>query len=328
MDKTWLNDRRIPALRPLPAPARRAVHRGPGAGARCVPAGPSTRWCGNGLVRRVLREVYAVAQAPDDTRMRAGALGPGDPTRGRRRGPDGCVAARRRHPAAVGAHDRSAPQRGAHDRHPDASPRQTDGRRRGLLPTDVTVVLGVPVTTQLRTALDLGRLLWRFDALAAIDGFLRSGVPHDLLIAGIARFRGYRGVRQLRALAPLGDGRSESAGESALRLHWHDAGLPWPQLQVWIYADDGTPLFRLDIADAGCSLRGGVRRRGVPLRRRGPGARPLTSHLDRRQPVLDDRPVHQGRRLSSGRVSRRSAQSGHREARRKTALWTPRRTER
>ena len=37
-------------------------------------------------------------------------------------------------------------------------------------------------------------------------------------------------------------------GESALRLHWHDAGLPRPELQFWVYDDDGIALYRLDIA--------------------------------------------------------------------------------
>jgi hypothetical protein len=119
--------------------------------------------------------------------------------------------------------------------------------RRGLLPDDITVVRGIRVTTGLRTALDLGRLLWRYDALGAIDGFLRLGVPHDILIAEIGRFKGYRGVRQLRALAPLGDGRAESMGESALRLNWYDAGLPRPDLQTWVYDDEGDPIYRLDL---------------------------------------------------------------------------------
>jgi hypothetical protein len=112
----------------------------------------------------------------------------------------------------------------------------------------MTVVHGIRVTTALRTALDLGRLLWRYDALAAIDGFLRVGVPHELLSAEIGRFRGYRGVRQLRALVPLGDPRAESPAESALRLNWYDAGLPRPELQWWVYDDDGLGLYRLDIA--------------------------------------------------------------------------------
>ena len=80
------------------------------------------------------------------------------------------------------------------------------------------------VTSPIRTALDLGRLLRRFDALAALDQFLRVGVDRDELLGEVARFAGYRGVVQLRALVALADRRAESVAESALRLHWHDAG--------------------------------------------------------------------------------------------------------
>ena len=52
----------------------------------------------------------------------------------------------------------------------------------------------------------------------------------------LPRFKGFRGVVQLRELAPLVDPRSESPGESALRLRWLDAGLPAPELQVPVRA--------------------------------------------------------------------------------------------
>lgn len=201
-----------------------------------------------GLVRLVLHGVYAVAQAPHDLQLRAEALSLVLP--------DAAVVVDR---TAAWLHGvdilpRSAvrvvpPLDVAHlsdtrMRRPEAT-----GQRRGLLPSDVTTVGGIRVTTALRTTLDLGRMLWRYEALAAIDGFLRLGVPHDLLAAEVGRFRGYRGVRQLRALVPLGDGRAESPGESALRLHWYEAGLGRPELQWWVHADDGTPLYRLDIVD-------------------------------------------------------------------------------
>jgi very-short-patch-repair endonuclease len=109
------------------------------------------------------------------------------------------------------------------------------------------VVNGVLVTTKLRTALDLGRSLWRFDALAALDAFLASGVEHDELLSHVERFKGDRGVVQLRVLAPLADGRSESPAESALRLHWIEAALPTPQLQIWVYDDHGRQRFRVDL---------------------------------------------------------------------------------
>lgn len=110
------------------------------------------------------------------------------------------------------------------------------------------IVQGIRVTTPLRTVLDLGRLLRRHDALAAIDAFLRIGVPHDQMLAEVERFKGYRGVRQVRALIPLGDRRAESVAESALRLDWYDAGLPRPELQWWVCDDDGIGIYRLDIA--------------------------------------------------------------------------------
>lgn len=117
-----------------------------------------------------------------------------------------------------------------------------------LLRRDVVEIDGVAVTSPERTALDLGRLLWRFDALAALDQFLRRGVELDELLLELPRFKGYRGVIQLRALLPIADGRAESVAESALRLHWLDAGLPAPELQWWVADDNGVPRFRLDLA--------------------------------------------------------------------------------
>jgi hypothetical protein len=90
-------------------------------------------------------------------------------------------------------------------------------------------------TTGLRTALDLGRLLRRDHALAAMDGLARrcSLGPADLQ-GQIPRFRGFRGVVQLRWAAPLIDPKAESPGESRLRLAWLDAGLPQPALQYYV----------------------------------------------------------------------------------------------
>ena len=65
----------------------------------------------------------------------------------------------------------------------------------------------------------------------------------------LGRFKGFRGVIQCRYLVSIGDGRAESGPESALRLHWYDAGLGRPELQWWVYSDSGVPLFRIDIAD-------------------------------------------------------------------------------
>ena len=122
------------------------------------------------------------------------------------------------------------------------------GHTRDLADRDVTVVGGVPVTTPLRTALDLGCILERRDALAALDALRRlHGIELGELSAAATRFRGRRGVVQLRELVPLSDPRAESQRESWTRLAIVDAGLPSPEPQVWIEVD-GVPVYRLDLA--------------------------------------------------------------------------------
>lgn len=205
--------------------------------------GPLVR---RGLVRRVLRGVYAASQAPDSVRLRAQALTLVLPK---------CAVVTDR--TAAWLHGVDILKRGAHLTPPpldvaetvDSRVRRPEvaGCRRMLADTDIMQVHGVPVTTPLRTACDLGRKLWRFDALGAIDGFLRLGVPHGALLDEIARFKGFRGVVQLRALAPLGDGRAANVAESALRLHWYDAGLPRPEPQFAIHDDYGREIYYLDV---------------------------------------------------------------------------------
>lgn len=122
------------------------------------------------------------------------------------------------------------------------------GGRRDLVPVDVVRIHDLRVTTPLRTALDLGSRLYRGDALAALDGFMRA---HQLttaeLTASLPRYRGRRGVVQLRRLIALADGRSESPGESLTRLAMIEAGLPDPELQYWV-CEGGEPVYRLDLA--------------------------------------------------------------------------------
>jgi hypothetical protein len=105
---------------------------------------------------------------------------------------------------------------------------------------DVLELDGLKVTCPLRTACDLGRLLHRDQAFAAMDALarLRSFCVNELVEA-TRRFAGYRGVVQLRALAPFVDPDSQSPGESILRLRWLDIGLPRPKCQVEVPAPHG-----------------------------------------------------------------------------------------
>jgi hypothetical protein len=198
-------------------------------------------------IRRVLKGVFVSAAVPDSVENRASAL--------MLVVPESAVVTDR---TAAWLHGVSILPRSTRHDIPPISIYQRRGTRvrraeviggkRDLLDRDIMMLGGVQVTTLQRSALDLGRLLWRFDALAALDGFLRLGVTEQELTMELDRFIGFRGVVQLRTLVPLADGRSESPGESALRLHWYDAGLPRPELQWWVHDDEGQPRYRLDIA--------------------------------------------------------------------------------
>ena len=323
MRPTWLDPDGSLLGRDSPLPLDRPFSSG-----QAVDLGVSRRVLSSlvdeGLVRRVVHGVYAAAQAPDDLVARAQALTLVVP-------PSVVVVDR----TAAWLHGVDLLPRTVDSGGPAVQlaqvaawptrRKETSGVRRGLLPTDVTVVHGVRVTTALRTALDLGRLLWRFDALAAIDGFLRIGVPHEILVAEIGRFRGYRGVRQLRALAPLGDPRSESPGESGLRLHWIDAGLPRPSLQHGIVGDDGRVIFRLDCAEPvvrfaaeydGRAFHGPDRAAHDERRRRW-----ITEERGWTIEVFTAEDLYQQGRDPLPRLI-----SGHRRARRSLAAWTGHRT--
>ena len=196
------------------------------------------------LIRPVFHGVYAVAQLVDSLELRADALSLVVP--------DTAIVTDR---TAAWLHGVDILPRSAIHEMP---PLQVFGRTgsrlrrasvesgtRELLDRDVEVVGGVLATTKLRTALDLGRRLNRFDALAALDGLLRAGVDREQLLGEVERFKGERGVIQLRRLAPLADPRAESAAESVLRMHWYDAGLPAPELQIWVCI--GLATYRIDL---------------------------------------------------------------------------------
>ena len=190
---------------------------------------------GEGYLRRMIAGVYVASQAPDSIELRAAALRLVVP-------PDAVVTDRSAgwlHGAemilAPGDHLAVPPvsvfvnRRGARLRNGISASGQRYLRRE-----DVMEVFGVRVTTPLRTACDLGRLLNRDGAFAALDTMLGLGAfDKDELWAETDRYRGMRGVIQLRAFVPLADPRSESPAEAITRLRWLDCGvLPWPELQI------------------------------------------------------------------------------------------------
>ncbi|MEP7091607.1 MAG: type IV toxin-antitoxin system AbiEi family antitoxin domain-containing protein [Nocardioidaceae bacterium] len=201
-----------------------------------------------GVLRRVFRGVYVDAAAEDTLATRARALLLVTP-------PSAVVTDE----CAAWARGVDLLARGDHVIPPPLSicqpldrtrvrQRDTDGRRRMLTAHDVEVGHGVRRTTSLRTAMDLARTRSRPRGIAALDALLRTGdFAHADLLRDLDRFRGFRGVVRLRALAPLADARAESPAESAMRLIWVDAGLPRVTSQISVRSALGTEVYRLDM---------------------------------------------------------------------------------
>ena len=202
---------------PLDRPFTRAMARTSG-----VERPALERMLREGTVRRLLRGAYVAGSAVETPELRAAAVA--------------LVVSRQaiavdRTAAWVHGVDTVPP--GAAEVRPVEviSPTRTSrggpGTGRQLSGHDLEHIAGLRLTTPLRTALDLGRLLPPELALGAMDRLLATDrFTHVQLLAEIPRMAGHRGVGQLRVLAAQVDARSTGLAESALRLHWHRAQLP------------------------------------------------------------------------------------------------------
>nr|WP_204331571.1 DUF559 domain-containing protein [Geodermatophilus sabuli] len=121
------------------------------------------------------------------------------------------------------------------------------GNRRELAFDDVTVHRGVPVTTPLRTALDLGRIRPADEAVVALDRFLRAGAVSRADVWAAAVGMTGRGCREVRAAVSRADGLAESPQETRLRLLLHRSGLPAPVAQH-VVRDERGFVARVDFA--------------------------------------------------------------------------------
>lgn len=229
---------RVPQDRPFSVSAARAV------GLRAEDLRALVQ---SGMLRHPIRSVYCVASLEETLQTRIAAL--------RMVVPEDCVVTDRTAAWLWGAGSALAPN--DHLKVPKASVFAPPGRRlrnnltasgeRMLTDRDVVELGGLLVTTSLRTACDLARLLHRDQAVAALDGLSALGTFSVYeLNAELARFKGYRGIIQARALAPLTDPRAGSFGESVMRMRWLDAGLPRPECQVEVPGPHGS-LFLVDM---------------------------------------------------------------------------------
>jgi hypothetical protein len=191
-----------------------------------------------GVVRRLLRGVYVGSTAAETPALRAEALGllvrPGavvvDRTAGWLHGLTAGVGLPG--PVTTGL-DVLGRRRAGRPRH--------FGSARRLGAAEVVAVGPVRVTTPVRTALDLARLLGRDRGLAVLDATLRAGHDRTALVAGLAGLGRLPGCARARALVDLADGRAAAPAHSVLRLRWLDAGLPPPVLRLPVTAADGRP---------------------------------------------------------------------------------------
>lgn len=255
---------RVSTVRPTRSVVRRPhAHSRQMVNPSCFPAAPFTRAqalatgvtrkqlavaLANSVVRRVLHGVYVRNDVPDtiETRCRAAALviSPHSVVCDRTAAWLHGVDVLRFHELEI------LPPLETYVLRWHAPPRRAgcDGGSRDLQPQDVTELFGLRLTTPLRTVLDLACKLSARDALAVLDAFMRlHGITHAEMEMELPRYRGRRGVIQLRRLVPHADPRAESVGESWTRLAIIDSGLPTPEPQWWVEVE-GVPTYRLDLA--------------------------------------------------------------------------------
>jgi very-short-patch-repair endonuclease len=120
--------------------------------------------------------------------------------------------------------------------------------RTSLVAGDLTCHDGLPVTTPVRTAFDLGRRLGRADALALLDAMLRRRLLRRPALQQMIKQRfTWPGTARLAGLVRVADSRAESPMESRLRLLLLDARLPSAVPQFEIRDPAGRLLGRVDL---------------------------------------------------------------------------------
>lgn len=114
-----------------------------------------------------------------------------------------------------------------------------------LTAPDVVDVLGVPVTSLSRTAVDVARRHGFAAGVVTADAVLAREVARNELLAVVDACRGWSGSRTAHRVAQFADPLAETALESLGRARFEEHGLPPGELQV-VLGDDSGPLGRVD----------------------------------------------------------------------------------
>lgn len=153
-----------------------------------------------------------------------------------------------------------------------------------LLTEDELVELpsGLIAVSAPRAFVDVARREPLVEAVALGDAVLRSGAASvEQLEAAVERAGGLRGVVRARQVLPHLEARSESQGESRLRMGLVLEGLPRPEAQVDFYDEHGNHLARVDLVLDGVLLEYDGREQRL--------RKEVFVHDRRRQNVLVDR---------------------------------------
>jgi very-short-patch-repair endonuclease len=120
--------------------------------------------------------------------------------------------------------------------------------RRAEIAGEVVVRRGVPTTSILRTAIDLGSRPPLVEAVVAVDMALHARlVDLTQLREYIDAHPRHPGIAHLRRVVDVAEPASESAMETRLRLLLVLAGLPRPRAQVALHDERGRFLGRSDL---------------------------------------------------------------------------------
>ncbi len=118
-----------------------------------------------------------------------------------------------------------------------------------LLPHDVVIRNGVPVTSATRLALDLTTVVGTEPCLVVFDHLLRRGLTsHELLCDGFALMEHWPRTLHTDLVIRLADGRAESPGETRSRYLCWKQGLPAPVPQYKILGRGGEIVAVSDLA--------------------------------------------------------------------------------
>lgn len=117
-----------------------------------------------------------------------------------------------------------------------------------LQPHDVVEIDGTATTSLSRTLVDLAKTdSFEAGVIAADNAFHTHPNIVELVAETLGRSRRHQGHTMARRALLFADGRSESVGETRLRVFHHEVGLPAPELQCDVIGDIDL-LGRIDLA--------------------------------------------------------------------------------